>query len=40
MVVNVIEAGGKVTLAAPGSIYDVRAEDETRENITAGNGVS
>jgi uncharacterized coiled-coil protein SlyX len=40
MGVNVIEAGGKVTLTAPGSIYDVRAEDETRENITAGNGAS
>jgi len=38
MGVNVIEAGGKVTLDAPGSIYDVRGEDETRENIKAGSG--
>jgi len=38
MGVNIIEAGGKVTLTAPGSIYDVRAEDETSENIIAGNG--
>ena len=33
MGINVIEAGGRVTLTVPGSIYDVQADNETRENI-------
>ena len=34
--VGVVTAGGSVSITAPGSIYDVRTETETDENVTAG----
>jgi hypothetical protein len=40
MGIGVLEAGGDVGLSAPGSILDVRAEDETQPNLDAGGDAS
>ncbi len=36
MGIGILKAGGDVGLSAPGSILDVRAEDETQPNLSAG----